>query len=78
MAIAAAIVSTVNDLFMNGPEIFTFSLKVVPSTVSRLLEKAKVTLDQIDLFIFHQANLFMLEHLRQMGVQRVPRAVGRE
>jgi 3-oxoacyl-[acyl-carrier-protein] synthase-3 len=56
---------TVNDLFMNGPEIFSFSLKVVPDTVSRLLEAAEVTLDQIDLFVFHQANLFMLEHLRK-------------
>jgi 3-oxoacyl-[acyl-carrier-protein] synthase-3 len=56
---------TVNDLFMNGPEIFSFSLKVVPHTVSRLLQAAGVTLDQIDLFVFHQANLFMLEHLRK-------------
>ena len=50
---------------MNGPEIFSFSLKVVPDTVSRLLETAEVSLEQIDLFVFHQANLFMLEHLRK-------------
>ena len=60
---------TVNDLFMNGPEIFAFSMKVVPRTVARLLEKAKIAVEQVDLFIFHQANLFMLEHLRKkLGV----------
>jgi 3-oxoacyl-[acyl-carrier-protein] synthase-3 len=55
---------TVNDLFMHGPEIFSFSMKVVPEIISRLLAAAGTTLEQIDLFVFHQANLFMLEHLR--------------
>jgi 3-oxoacyl-[acyl-carrier-protein] synthase III len=55
---------TINDLFMNGPEIFAFSLKVVPASVHRLVEMAGLSLDQIDLFVFHQANLFMLEQLR--------------
>jgi 3-oxoacyl-[acyl-carrier-protein] synthase-3 len=60
---------TVNDLFMNGPEIFSFSLNVVPRTVFRLLAASGTTLDQIDLFVFHQANLFMLDHLRKkLGV----------
>jgi 3-oxoacyl-[acyl-carrier-protein] synthase-3 len=51
-------------LFMDGPEIFTFSLKVVPQLVKDLLQRAGATLDQVDLFVFHQANRFMLEHLR--------------
>lgn len=53
------------DLFMDGPEIFNFTLRVVPETVSRVLERADLTLDDIDLFVFHQANAFMLEHLRK-------------
>ncbi len=52
-------------LFMDGPEIFQFTLKVVPKTVKQLLEKSGQTIDQIDYFIFHQANAFMLEHLRK-------------
>lgn len=56
---------TVNHLFMNGPEIFNFTLRVVPNTVSKLLEKAGKEAQEIDLWVFHQANLFMLEHLRK-------------
>ena len=56
---------TVNDLFMNGAEIFNFTLRVVPDTISRLLALAKLRMEDIDLFIFHQANKFMLEHLRK-------------
>ena len=55
---------TANDLYMNGPEIFNFSIRVVPSTVSELLKKANIRIGDIDLFIFHQANKFMLDHLR--------------
>jgi 3-oxoacyl-[acyl-carrier-protein] synthase-3 len=50
---------------MNGPEIFNFTLRVVPATVSRLLSLAGKGFNDIDLFVFHQANQFMLEHLRK-------------
>ena len=54
-----------NDLYMNGPEIFTFTLKAVPRAVRDLLSRSGLTLDQIDLFAFHQANQYMLDHLRK-------------
>jgi 3-oxoacyl-[acyl-carrier-protein] synthase-3 len=53
------------DLFMNGPEIFNFTLSAVPESVERLLQKAGVGLEDIDLFVFHQANRYMLDHLRK-------------
>ena len=53
------------DLFMDGPEIFNFSIRVVPETVERILRRAQLEQDEIDLFVFHQANQFMLEHLRK-------------
>jgi len=56
---------TVNDLYMNGAEIFNFTLRMVPQMVSQLLSKAAITQDAVDLFVFHQANRFMLEHLRK-------------
>jgi 3-oxoacyl-[acyl-carrier-protein] synthase III len=56
---------TVNDLFMNGAEIFNFTLRTVPKAVEELLAKAGVTQDTVDLFVFHQANRFMLDHLRR-------------
>lgn len=52
------------NLYMNGPEVFAFSLRVVPNVIQRLLAKASITLDSVDYVVFHQANEFMLEHLR--------------
>lgn len=51
------------DLFMNGPEIFTFTLQRVPPLIKAVLNAAGSRIDQIDGIFFHQANRFMLEHL---------------
>jgi len=56
---------TINNLYMNGPEIFNFSLRVVPAVIRELLAKAAKSSTQIDLWVFHQANRYMLEHLRK-------------
>jgi 3-oxoacyl-[acyl-carrier-protein] synthase-3 len=56
---------TINNLYMNGAEIFNFTLRVVPETVSKLLSRAGKRMEDIDLFLFHQANSYMLEHLRR-------------
>ncbi|MEN3940210.1 ketoacyl-ACP synthase III [Prosthecobacter sp. SYSU 5D2] len=52
-------------LTMNGPEIFRFTLDAVPASVQALCVKAGTRIDEVDLFVFHQANVYMLEHLRQ-------------
>jgi len=52
-------------LYMNGAEIFTFTLRAVPDLVTLVLKKNKLDLEEIDLFIFHQANKYMLDHLRK-------------
>jgi len=52
-------------LWMNGPEIFNFTLKVVPDVVDRTLSRAGLGKEDVDLFVFHQANGYMLEHLRK-------------
>lgn len=55
-----------NYIFMDGPEIFNFTIEVVPSLVSMTLEKNQLRLDEIDLFIFHQANSYILNFLRKL------------
>lgn len=52
-------------LYMNGPALFNFALQEIPGCVHRLLEISEKTPSDIDRFIFHQANGFILEHLRQ-------------
>jgi len=54
-----------DNLFMDGAEIFNFTLGAVPKSVNALFERAGITPEQIDLFVFHQANKYMLEHLRK-------------
>jgi 3-oxoacyl-[acyl-carrier-protein] synthase III len=56
---------TENDLYMNGAEIFTFTLQAVPKAIKRILTLAEKELTDIDLFIFHQANKYMLDSLRR-------------
>jgi 3-oxoacyl-[acyl-carrier-protein] synthase III len=51
------------DLFMDGAEIFAFTLREVPPLVSNLLEASGWARDEVDSFVFHQANKFMLTHL---------------
>jgi 3-oxoacyl-[acyl-carrier-protein] synthase III len=54
-----------DNLFMNGSEIFNFTLAAVPKAVHELLHRSGKSLEDIDCFVFHQANQFMLEHLRK-------------
>lgn len=54
-----------DHLFMNGPDIFTFTIERVPIMVRDLLEKSGLSKDEINLFIPHQANLYILEFLRK-------------
>lgn len=54
-----------NYLYMNGPEIFNFTIQSVPALVNNTLKKNNLTLDTVDYFVFHQANKFMNDYLRK-------------
>lgn len=54
-----------DHLYMNGSEIFNFTLDIVPSLVNKTLSKNELTKGDIDLCVFHQANRFMLDFLRK-------------
>lgn len=53
------------NLFMNGTEIFNFTSEFVPELLKSVLVKNNLTLNEVDLFVFHQANKYMLNHLRK-------------
>lgn len=54
-----------DHLFMDGSEIFNFSLESVPMLVEQTLAVNDTVKDNIDLFVFHQANRYMMNFLRK-------------
>lgn len=52
-------------LFMDGPEIFNFTIASVPPLVSDTLSKNHMDKENVGLFVFHQANLYMIDFLRK-------------
>ncbi len=53
------------NLILNGLEIFNFSVKEVPADVKNLLEHVGVDKDEIDYYVFHQANRIINETIRK-------------
>jgi len=54
-----------DHLFMNGSEIFNFTLEAVPILVEDTLSKNSLEKSDISLFVFHQANRYMMNFLRK-------------
>ena len=52
-------------LYMNGGEIFNFTIDAVPPLIIDALTKNALTKNDIQMFIFHQANKYMLNFLRK-------------
>lgn len=53
-------------LYMNGGAIFNFTLDAVPVMIKELLAKSGLSKDEIDFYVFHQANKFMLNTIRKL------------
>lgn len=52
-------------IYMDGSGIYYFTVDNVPPLVENVLKKNNRTLDEIDYFVFHQANKYMLNTLRR-------------
>jgi len=50
-------------LQMNGPDVFNFSLREVPLSIKEILNFSKLTVQEIDAFILHQANKYILTNI---------------
>ncbi|MBD1262696.1 ketoacyl-ACP synthase III [Maribacter polysiphoniae] len=60
---------SLDHLVMKGDDIFTFVQKEVPPMIENLLDKASKNKDEVDYYMFHQPNKFMLKKLAdKMGV----------
>ena len=66
-----------NDLHMklDGVKIFNFGLREIAQNIEALLDEKNIAKDSVDHFVFHQANLLMLESIRKklkVGAEKVP------
>lgn len=59
-------VRSLEQIKMNGPGIFSFAIDRVPPTVEELLQKSGKSRDEIGCYVFHQANKYMLDRLREL------------
>ena len=58
-------------LYMDGGAIFDFSSEVVPDMVADVLRKEGLQQTDIDLFVFHQANKYMINYIRKLlGIEK--------
>ena len=55
-----------DHLYMHGGNVFNFTTDVVPDMVEKLLSKSGLQQDDIDLWVFHQANKYMINYLRKL------------
>ena len=55
-----------NCLYMNGQNIFIFTIEKIPALVKEILEKNNLTKNDVDYYIFHQANAHILRRQREI------------
>lgn len=56
-------------LAMNGREVFRFATRVITDSTARLLDATGLTMDDIDLFVPHQANTRIIDHaVEKLGI----------
>ncbi|MFC6842316.1 3-oxoacyl-[acyl-carrier-protein] synthase III C-terminal domain-containing protein, partial [Xanthomonas theicola] len=63
------------DLQLDGVAVLSFSTQRVPPAVQKLLDYSGVSKDEIDYFVFHQANRMINETIRKklgLPVEKVP------
>lgn len=52
-----------DDIYMNGGEVFNFSIKTEPAAITEILEYSQKSIDEIDYVIFHQANKYIISNI---------------
>jgi 3-oxoacyl-[acyl-carrier-protein] synthase III len=64
-----------NDIYMNGGEVFNFSIKTEPAAINEILEYSQKTIDDIDHVVFHQANKYIITNIAKrlkLPLDKVP------
>lgn len=61
--LSGSVVGQRGRLTMDGPSVFMFTISAIPEMAKRLIATAGLTLDDIDLFFFHQASKLVLDEI---------------
>ena len=56
-------IRTKENLYMNGSEVFNFSIEVIPREIESLLNYARCKISEVDYFVLHQANRYMVQNI---------------
>ncbi|MEN6314691.1 MAG: ketoacyl-ACP synthase III [Clostridiaceae bacterium] len=68
------------ELAMDGSAVFSFTISDVPRSVKSFLSQYNIDMNDIDMCVFHQANLFILKHLAgklKIPMEKVPISIDR-
>ena len=68
------------ELTMNGADVFNFTITDVPKALNSFFSEYSIHQNDIDMYVFHQANLYILKHLsRKLGIpsEKLPVSIDR-
>ncbi len=68
------------DLYMNGVDVFNFSITQVPQLLNDYIAETGTTVDHFDSFVMHQANTYMLKQIAKrtsIPMHKVPISMDR-
>jgi 3-oxoacyl-[acyl-carrier-protein] synthase III len=69
-ATAETVAAEQHFAFMNGREVFKFATRVLVSSAEKLLEECDMSIDQVDVYVPHQANVRIIDHAsKKLGVR---------
>ncbi|MDA3898049.1 MAG: ketoacyl-ACP synthase III [Desulfobacteraceae bacterium] len=57
--------ASVGQLYMDGTKLLMFAMNMVPKCISSLLSKSSKTIDDIDMYIFHQAGKVVIDNIKR-------------
>lgn len=66
--------------FMNGPDVFNFAIREVPVDIKRICEFARIPIEDLDYYVFHQANAYMNGYLLKklkLPLAKVPSSISK-
>lgn len=55
-----------SQMYMDGPALINYASETLPPLMERVLGDAQLTRSDVDLFLFHQATVKLLHHLRDL------------